>query len=115
VAWADVPSLVIAAFALAGVAALMTIAIANAFSLAADAGLLGTVRTAVLSALAVGCALLNRPGRFSAVGKLAYPLLVLIGLKLAVVDLQYSTPAMLFVALACYGTALVMAPRLRRG
>ena len=115
VAWADVPTLVIAALGLAGLAALATIGLGRAFGLDADAGLLGTLRTAVLSALAVGCALLNRPGRFSAVGKLAYPLLALIGLKLAVVDLQDSTPAMLFVALACYGTALVLGPRLRRG
>ena len=62
--------------------------VGGAFGLAPDAGLLGTVRTAVLSALAVGCALLNRPGRFSALGKLAYPLLALTGLKLAVVDLR---------------------------
>ena len=115
VAWADVPALVMAALALAGVAALITMALGGVFPVAQDAGLLGTVRTAVLSALAVGCALLNRPGRFSAVGKLAYPLLALTGLKLAVVDLQYSTPAMMFVALACYGTALVLTPKLRRG
>ena len=114
VAWADVPSLVIAALGLAGVAALVTMVLGCVFSLGADAGLLGTLRTAVLSVLAMGCALLNRPGRFSAVGKLAYPLLALTGLKLVVVDLQYSTPAMLFVALACYGTALVLGPRLRR-
>jgi hypothetical protein len=113
VSWADVPSLVIAGLALAGLAALATMVVGRAFGLDGDAGRLGTLRTAVLSALAVGCGLLNRPGRFSAVGKLAYPLLALTGLKLAVVDLQYSTPAMLFVALACFGTALVLTPKLR--
>ncbi len=92
VAWADVPTLVIAALGLAGLAALVTIGLGRAFGLDADPGQLGTLRTAVLSALAVGCALLNRPGRFSAVGKLAYPLLALIGLKLAVVDLQVLHP-----------------------
>ena len=59
-AWADVPSLAIAALGLAGLAALATMVLGRAFGLDADAGLLGTLRTAVLSALAVGCALLNR-------------------------------------------------------
>jgi len=83
-------------------------------SMAMDQGLLATVRTAVLSVLAVGAALLDRPGRFSAVGRLAYPLLAATGLKLALVDLRASSPATLFVALACYGAALVLVARLRR-
>jgi hypothetical protein len=79
-----------------------------------EPGTLATVRTAVLSVTAVGAALLDRPGRFSAVGRLAYPLLVATGLKLALVDLRASSPATLFVALACYGAALVLVARLRR-
>jgi hypothetical protein len=115
---ADVPALAIGVMATVGTAAFLTLAVARvaeAWSpMAMDAGLLATVRTAVLSVLAVGAALLDRPGRFSAVGKLAYPLLAVTGLKLALVDLSTSSPATMFVALACYGAALVLVARLRR-
>lgn len=115
---ADLPALVIGLMALVGTAAFLTLAVARlaeAWSAGAiDQGLLATVRTAVLSVLAVGAALLDRPGRFSSVGRLAYPLLAATGLKLALIDLRASSPATLFVALACYGAALVLVARLRR-
>lgn len=115
---ADVPALAIGLMAVIGTAAFLTLAVARALeavsSAAMDPGTLATVRTAVLSMMAVGAALLDRPGRFSAIGRLAYPLLALTGLKLALVDLRASSPATLFVALACYGVALVMVARLRR-
>jgi hypothetical protein len=44
-----------------------------------------------------------------------YPLLVLVGLKMVAQDFKYSRPATLFIALAVYGIALIVAPRLRRG
>ena len=81
---------------------------------AEDAGVLATVRTALLSGLAVLAAWLHRPGAFSSIGTLAYPLLAVIGIKLALTDLRVSTAATLFVALACYGAALVIVPRLHR-
>ena len=45
---------------------------------------------------------------------LVYPVLVAGGLKLVVDDFMHSTPATLFVALAVYGVALILAPRLLR-
>jgi len=114
----DIPPLAIGLMAVVGSAAFLTLAVARLTeawsSTAIDEGSLATVRTAVLSLLAIGAALVDRPGRFSAAGKLAYPLLAATGLKLALVDLRMSSPATLFVALACYGAALVLVARLRR-
>jgi len=45
---------------------------------------------------------------------LVYPALVAAGAKLVVEDFIRCTPAMLVVALALYGTALIVAPRLAR-
>jgi predicted tellurium resistance membrane protein TerC len=55
-----------------------------------------------------------RRGRFKEWAWLVYPLLVIIGLKMVVQDFKYSRPATLFIALALYGIALIVAPRLRR-
>ena len=112
---ADIPAIVIALLALAGAAGVVTLAIGRGAGLGAqDPGVLATVRTALLSGLAVLAAWLHRPGAFSSIGTLAYPLLAVIGIKLAVTDLRVSTAATLFVALACYGVALVIVPRLHR-
>jgi hypothetical protein len=43
-----------------------------------------------------------------------YPLLVVTGLKMLMQDFGASRPSTLFVALALYGLALIVAPRLRR-
>ena len=45
---------------------------------------------------------------------LVYPLLVVTGLKMVAQDFMQSRPATMFVALALYGAALIVAPRLRR-
>jgi hypothetical protein len=115
---ADVPGLALALVASVGLAGLVTLATAavaeQAMSLPASRAILATLRTAVLSGVAVGCARLPRSGRFSAMGRLAYPLLAATGLKLLVIDLRFSRPSTLFAALACYGAALVLVPRLRR-
>jgi hypothetical protein len=37
-----------------------------------------------------------------------------VGLKMVVQDFKYSRPATLFIALAVFGAALIIAPRLRR-
>jgi len=115
---ADLPALVIAVVAVTGAAGALTWLAAGAAGALGlrdlDLGALATIRTAILSVVAVGCALVDRPGRFSAAGKMTYPFLVAIGLKLALMDLRYSTPATLFAALACYGAALLLVPRLRR-
>jgi hypothetical protein len=81
----------------------------------ADAGILATVRTSVLASAALALAWAGRSERFRESAWLLYPLLALGGLKLLVEDLPQSRPATLFIALAMYGGALIVAPRLGRG
>jgi hypothetical protein len=79
-----------------------------------DTGVLATIRTGVLAIAALAVAWIGRHPRFREWDWLVYPLLVGIGVKMAVQDFMHSRPATLFVALALYGGALIMAPRLRR-
>jgi hypothetical protein len=80
-----------------------------------DLGALATVRTGVLAVAALLVAWVGRRAGFREWVWLVYPLLVLIGLKMVAQDFKYSRPATLFIALAFYGIALIVAPRLRRG
>ena len=79
-----------------------------------DAGTLATLRTGVVALAAVALARLGRHDRFVELRWLLYPLLIGGGLKLLVEDLPHSRPATLFIALALYGGALILAPRLAR-
>ena len=79
-----------------------------------DAGALATVRTSVLAAAALALAWAGRSARWRESGWLLYPVLALGGLKLLVEDLPRSQPATLFIALAAYGGALIVAPRVAR-
>jgi hypothetical protein len=81
---------------------------------AADAGVIATVRTSVLAAAALALAWAGRSERFREASWLLYPMLAAGGLKLLVEDLPRSRPATLFIALALYGGALIVAPRLAR-
>ncbi|MEO8678529.1 MAG: hypothetical protein ABI665_05755 [Vicinamibacterales bacterium] len=113
---ADAPGLalgLVAAIGLAGLITLAAVTAAAAISLPVSGDMLTTIRTAALSALVIACARLARTGRFSAMGRLAYPLLAAAGVKLLVIDVRTSRASTLFAALACYGTALVLVPRLR--
>jgi hypothetical protein len=56
----------------------------------------------------------GRHARFREWDWLVYPLLVGIGVKVVAQDFMHGRPATLFVALALYGAALIMAPRVRR-
>jgi hypothetical protein len=78
-------------------------------------GVLATVTTVVLALAALLTAWTGRQARFHEWSWLVYPLLVGIGLKMVGQDFKYSRPATLFIAMALYGTALIVAPRLRRG
>jgi hypothetical protein len=80
-----------------------------------DLGALATLRTAVLAVAALAIAWAGRQARFREWTWLVYPLLVVIGLKMVAQDFKISRPATLFIALALYGAALIIAPRLRRG
>jgi hypothetical protein len=79
-----------------------------------DASQLATLRTIVLVGSAVTAAAAgSRPsGREAA--WLTYPLLLVAGLKLVFVDIMQGRPTTLFAALAVYGAALIIAPRLLR-
>jgi hypothetical protein len=80
----------------------------------ADPGVVATVRTSVMAAAALALAWVGRHYRFREAAWLFYPVLVAGGLKLLVEDLPRSRPATLFIALALYGGALIVAPRLGR-
>jgi hypothetical protein len=73
---------------------------------------LATIRTTILAVAVVLMGGLARGGRVREAGWLIYPLLVVLGLKILFEDFQQSEPAMLFVALVVYGSALIFAPRL---
>jgi hypothetical protein len=79
-----------------------------------DLGSLATVRTGVLAAITLVAAALSRRDRFREWAWLVYPMLVFIGLKMVAQDFKHSRPATLFIALALFGIALIVAPRLRR-
>jgi hypothetical protein len=79
-----------------------------------DAAVLASVRTAVLSLSAVALGMIARKGLREALG-LLYPLLVVAGIKLILEDFAHGRAGTLFVALAFYGCALIIAPRLARG
>jgi hypothetical protein len=79
-----------------------------------DLGALATVRTGVLAAVTLLIAWGARHDRLREWAWLVYPLLVFIGLKMVAQDFKHSRPATLFIALALYGIALIVAPRLRR-
>jgi hypothetical protein len=78
----------------------------------ADSGAIATIRTAALAIAAVALGRFGRDARFRESLWLVYPLLAAGGLKLLVEDFPQSKPATLFLALALYGGALIIAPRL---
>jgi len=80
-----------------------------------DPGILATVRTGVLAVATLLIAWIGRHARFREWGWLVYPLLVGIGVKMMTEDFKHSRPATLFIAMALFGAALILAPRLRRG
>jgi hypothetical protein len=79
-----------------------------------DAGVLASMTTVVLAASAVAAAAFSRITPCVEFRWLVYPVLVVGGLKLVVDDFQHSSPATLFAALAVYGVALILAPRILR-
>lgn len=113
---ARVPRLIIilALVWLAGGAVIGVIGPVVAGAQSPDAGALATVRTSILSLAALGIAWVGRHARFAEWNWLVYPLLVATGVKMLARDFSASRPATLFVALALYGLALILAPRLRR-
>jgi hypothetical protein len=77
-----------------------------------DLGILASVRTGIVALVAVGAAFIARLPRQTGFSRLVYPILIAGGLRLVIDDFRHSEPATLFLALALYGAALVVAPRL---
>jgi len=77
-------------------------------------GTVSTIRSIVLGAAAVIAGLLGRSERLAEARRLVHPVLAAGALKLLLEDLRLSSASGLFVALAVYGTALILAPRLIR-
>lgn len=73
---------------------------------------LAVVRTAVLSCTVVGLAFAARRTRWTELGWPVVPLLVVGGVKLLIEDMRRGTPVTLTVALALFGAALIVAPRI---
>lgn len=78
------------------------------------AGIVATLRTALLVIATLALARAARSPRIPEAGWLVYPLLVVTGVKFLFEDFRASRPATLFAAFALYGAALILAPRLRR-
>lgn len=88
--------------------------LARPAGVAVNLGAIATVRTSVLAAVTLVVAWGASRDRFREWVWLVYPLLIFIGLKMVAQDFKHSRPATLFIALALYGIALIVAPRLRR-
>jgi hypothetical protein len=89
--------------------------LASAPGPAAQADLLAAVRTAILTAVAVGLAWAGRRFTLAELSALAYPVMLVGGLKLLAEDFRVGRPLTLFLALALYGGALALVPRLSGG
>jgi hypothetical protein len=102
-------------WSVAGMAApWVTRGVLAASSATAEAAFLAASRTAVIAVLAVALAWAGRHWSLEELIWLVYPLLVGGGAKLLWEDFQYGEPMTLFIALAFYGGALILTPRLIR-
>lgn len=81
---------------------------------AIDPAILTTIRTGVLVIAAVVTAYAGRTQLAREAGWLAYPILILTGMKIVLVDFPQGRPSTLFIALAMYGVALILAGRSNR-
>jgi len=108
--FARVPLLAIAT---CGLAAVMIHAAALVIGSEA-AGLHALVRTIVLAATAVALASIGRTWNTREASQLAAALLVMTGVKLVAQELRAGTAAIIFIALAVYGSAMLAIARLRR-
>jgi len=77
--------------------------------------LIAAVRTGFVALVALALAWISRFDRFREARWLVYAVLLVGAIKLIWEDLRLGRPGELFVALAVYGGALILAPRLTRG
>lgn len=117
ISWAGlrtIPRLVvIAALAWTATGALVLVAQLS-FGEGLDGSTLATLRTVALVAAALVLSRAARGEHGREAGWLVYPLIVLVGFKLLFADFPNGRPETLFIALAAYGCALIVAPRLMR-
>lgn len=115
-----VPRFLVAALTLAGAGTLLVTALAVGPAAAIPGppeAVTAALRTLVLASMAVLLAALGRRASLIELSWFVRPLLVLLALKVLLEDLRRGTPVALFVSFACFGIALILAPRLlaRRG
>jgi hypothetical protein len=111
--WSEAAARLVAfTVALVGGGAVLLRAVEAAIDL--DPGALAAARTATLALLAVLAAGLSRTDRLRHAGWLVYPLFVATAIKVVLEDIPNGRPATLFASLACFGLALLIAPRLAR-
>jgi len=78
------------------------------------AAFVASTRTALIALMAVALAWAGRRWSLQELLWLVYPMLVAGGIKLLWEDFQLDEPVALFVAMAAYGGALILAPRLMK-
>lgn len=105
------PCLATGALGLLGLAALAVLA---GLPAAPDPGSQAALRTAVLALAAVAAGALGRLAPAGGLGWMVYPLLAATAAKLIFQDVPDGRPLTLTLALACFGLALLAAPRLAR-
>lgn len=93
---------------------LLTPVLAGATGPATDAGLVATIRTIVLTIVAAALVLFAGSAARLEHARVAYVMLALVGLKLLADDLPRGRASTLFAALAVYGAALIIVPRVAR-
>jgi hypothetical protein len=105
--WLRIGNAAVAVWLGAGIAAgLLTFSYHSTFGSGASHSYCATLRTAVIAAAALGIA---RAGKWS---PLIYPLMLLGGWRLVMVDMHQERKAALFLSLLVYGAALIMLPTL---
>lgn len=110
------PLVVMAAVAAAGLCAEVVALMASPWllDLQTEAGF-AMLRTGVMALGALVLAALAVRLDLSELGWLVYPVLVVLGLKIVLQDLQVGNPLSIAVAFVFYGAALIAGPRLLRG
>jgi hypothetical protein len=116
--WSEIPETAVAAVMAWSAACLgsraLAALVASAPAAEADAGLVATLRTAVLSAIAVALATAARGEARRELRWIAYAVLAAGALKMGAEDFRVGRPVTLAVALALFGGALIATPRLLR-
>jgi len=109
------PRFLVAALTLAGAGTLLVTALAvgpAAKVSGSPEAVTAALRTAVLASMAVLLAALGRRDALRELSWFVKPLLILLAVKILLEDLRRGTPVALFVSFACFGVALIAAPRL---